>query len=51
MTLIVKKLLERFIKKNFKKNQTVFRVIEKGDKLSVKQKDYNKCFNGWVDEK
>ena len=54
--LKVKKLLERFTKKNCKKtNQkefTVEKVIKrKSDKLNVKWKGYNRSFNMWIDKK
>ena len=54
--LKVKKLLERFTKKNCKKtNQKEFRVQKiikrKGDKLYVKWKGYDNLFNSWVDKK
>ena len=51
-----KKLLERFTKKNFKKqikkSLELKKVIKrKGDKLYVKWKGYNKSFNSWIDKK
>ena len=50
-----KKLLERFMKNNCKKNQTQFRVEKvikrKGEKLFVKWKGYDHSFNGWIDKK
>ena len=54
--LMLKKLLERFMKKNYKKtNQEVFRierVIKKiGDKLYVKWKGYDDSLNIWIDKK
>ena len=54
--LMLKKLLERFMKKNCKKtNQEVFRiekVIKKiGDKLYVKWKGYDDSLNIWIDKK
>ena len=53
--LKVKKLLERFIKTNCKKQIKKIR-IEKGikrtgDKLYVKGKGYNNLCNSWIDEK
>ena len=54
---MVKKLLERFIKKNCKKkkNQKKFiveKVIKrKGDKLYVKWKGYDNSFISWIDKK
>ena len=54
--LTEKKLLERFTKKNCKK-QTI-KSLEwkkynkrKGDKLYVKWKDYNNYFNSWIHKK
>ena len=54
----VKKLLERFTKKNCikkKKNQEEFRVEKvmkkKGDKLYVKWKGYDSSLNSWIDKK
>ena len=54
--LKVKKLLERFMKKNCTKtNQQTFRIEKvikkKGDKLCVKWKGYNSSFNSWIDKK
>ena len=54
--LMLKKFLERFMKKNCKKtNQEVFRiekVIKKiGDKLYVKWKGYDDSLNIWIDKK
>ena len=51
-----KKLLEPFMKKKLqKKNKKEFRVekaIErKGDKLYVKEKDYDNLFNSWINKK
>ena len=49
---MVKKLLERFLKK---KNQEKFRIEKvikrKGGKLYVKWKSYNNSFNSWIDKK
>ena len=52
----MKKLLERFEKKNCKKtNHTEIRVEKvskrKGDKLYVNWKGYNNSGNSWVDKK
>ena len=52
----VKKLVERFMKKNCKnklkslelKNEKIKR---KGDKLYVKWKRYDSSFNSWIDQK
>ena len=54
--LKAKKLLEHFMKRNFKKyikkEFRVEKVIErKGDKLYVKRKGYSSSFNSWIDEK
>ena len=53
--LIVKKLLERFTRKNRKKSQRELRVEKvikrKGDKLYVKWKGYNNFFNCWIDKR
>ena len=50
----MKKLLERFTKKNCK-NQKDFRVENvikrKGDKIYVKWEGYNSSFNSWIDKK
>ena len=55
MISIVKKLLDHFMKKNYKTNQKEFRiekVIRKnGDKLYVKWKGYDNSFNSWIDKK
>ena len=59
MTLMVKKLLEPFMKKRIAKNKSVqkneFRIEQvikrKGDKLYAKWKGYNNSFNSWVDKK
>ena len=54
MISMMKKLLEHFMKKNYKKNQQGFRtgkVIKiKGSKLYVKWKGYNNLFNSWIDK-
>ena len=54
--LMVKKLLEHFMKKNCKKtNQEKFRIekliMKKGDKLCVKWKGYDNSFSSWIDKK
>ena len=56
MILIVKRLSERFIKKELQKtNQKEFwieKVIKrKGDKLYVKSKGYSNSFNNWINKK
>ena len=59
MILMVKKLLEPFMKKRIAKNKSVqkneFRIEQvikrKGDKLCAKWKGYNNSFNSWVDKK
>ena len=56
LILKAKKLLERFTKKNCKKqNQKEFRVekviTRKRDKLYVKWKGYDSSFNSWIDKK
>ena len=55
MSLMVKKLLEHFMKKNWKKNQKEFRkekvIKRKGSKLCVKCKGYDKLFNSWIEKK
>ena len=56
MILMVKKLLEHFMKKKLQKsNQKEFRIEEiikrKGDKLHVTWKSYDNSFNSWVDKK
>ena len=52
---MVKKLLEHFMKKNYKNNQQEFRIEKvikrKGDKLFVKWKGYDNPFNSWIDKK
>ena len=52
----MKKLLERFTRKNWKKanrkNLTVEQLIKrKDDKLYVKWKSYDSFFNKWIDKK
>ena len=54
--LTTKKLLECFTKKNYKKtNQKVYRVEKvikrKRDKLYVKWKGFDCCFNIWIGKK
>ena len=56
MILMVKKLLERFMKKHLQKtNQKEFRIEKvikrKGNKLYVKSKGYDNSLNSWVDKK
>ena len=56
MILMMKKLLERFMKKNLQKtNQKEFRIEKvikrKGNKLYVKSKGYDNSLNSWVDKK
>ena len=56
MTLMVKKLLEHFIKENcrrlIKKNLELKKIIKrKGDKLYVEWKGYDNSFNSWIDKK
>ena len=56
MILMVKKLLEHFMKKNCEKiDQQEFRIEKvikkKGDKLYVKWKGYDNSFNSWSDKK
>ena len=53
---MVKKLLENFIKKNYKRLINLeFRIEKvlkrKGDKLYVKWKGYDISFNSWIDKK
>ena len=54
MILMVKKLSEHFMKKNYT-NQHEFRIEKifkkKGDKLYIKWKGYNNSFNTWIDKK
>ena len=56
MILTEKKSLERFAKKNSKKqNQKEFRIKKvikrKDDKLYVQWKGYDSSFNSWIDKK
>ena len=51
-----KKLLQRFMKNNYKKqvkkNLGLKKVIKrKSDKVYVKWKDYHNSFNSWIDKK
>ena len=54
MILIMKKFLERFLKRMENANQKEFRVKKvikrKSDKLYVKWKGYNNLFNSWIDK-
>ena len=52
----MKKLLKQFMKKKLQKtNQQEFRIEkvikEKGDKLYLKWKDYDRSFNSLIDKK
>ena len=56
MFLMVKKLLQHFMKKELQKiDQQEFRIAKvikkKGDKLYVKWKRYDNSFNSWIDKK
>ena len=56
LILTVKKLLERFMKKNCKEQiKKEFRVVKtikrKGYQLYVKWKSYDNSFNSWIDKK
>ena len=56
MILMVKKLLEHFMKKKLQKiDQQEFRIEKvikkKGNKLYVKWKGYNNSFNNWINKK
>ena len=56
MILMVKKLLEHFMKKKLQKiDQQEFRIEKvikkKGNKLYVKWKGYNYSFNNWINKK
>ena len=56
MILMVKKLLEHLMKKNYKrqinKNLGLKKIIKiKGGKLYVKWKGYDYSFNSWIDKK
>ena len=54
MISIMKKFLERFLKRMENANQKEFRVKKvikrKSDKLYVKWKGYNNLFNSWIDK-
>ena len=53
--LTVKKSLEHFLRNNCKKKSKKLRVQKvskrKGDKLYVKWKGYDNCFNSWIGKK
>ena len=55
MILMVKKLLEHFVRKNCKRLIKKFRIEKlikrKGDKLYVKWKGFNSSFNSWINKK
>ena len=56
MILMVKKLLEHFMKKELQKtNKKEFRIEKvikrKGERLYVKWKGYNNSFNTWINKK
>ena len=60
MTSMVKKLLEHFMKKNYKNlgqkklkkvKEKVIKIKRKGDKLYVKWKGYDSLFNSWINKK
>ena len=56
MILMVKKLLEHFMKKELKKtNKKEFRIEKvikrKSERLYVKWKGYNNSFNNWINKK
>ena len=54
MISMEKKLLEHFMKKNYKrliKKNLGQRFMRKGDRLYVKWKDYDSSFNSWIDKK
>ena len=55
MISMVKKLLEHFMKKNYRrlisKNLRFNLIRRKGDKLYVKWKGYHSSFNSWIDKK
>ena len=52
---MVKKLLELFMKKNFRRLIKKFRIEKvikrKGNKLYAKRKGYDNSFNSWTDKK
>ena len=51
---MVKKLLEQFMKKNYKKQINIDlgqkKPLKKGNKLYVKWKGYDNLFNSWIDK-
>ena len=51
--LMVKKLLEHFMKRSCKKNQEGHKKVikKKGDNLYVKWKGYHNSFNSWIYKK
>ena len=51
MILMMKKLSEYFMKKNYKKQSNREKVIKKGSKLYVKWKRYDNSLNSWIDKK
>ena len=51
MILMMKKLSEYFMKKNYKKQSNREKVIKKGSKLYVKWKGYDNSLNSWIDKK
>ena len=54
MNSMLRKLLEHFMKKNYKKqiNKDLGqkKSLKKGSKLYVKWKGYDNSFNGWIDK-
>ena len=50
---MVKKLLDNFMKKNYKRQKfRIEKIIKKkGDELYVKWKGYDRSFNSWIDKK
>ena len=51
---MVKKLLEHFMKKNCKrliKKKLEIVLKRKGDKLYIRLKEYDNCFNSWINKK
>ena len=54
MISMVNKLLDYFMKKNYKTNQQKLRiekVTKKSDTLYIKWKGYDSSFNSWIDKK
>ena len=51
MILMMKKLSEYFMKKNYKKQSNREKVIKKGSKLHFKWKGYDNSLNSWIDKK